>query len=103
MYKKEAIKIIKTIGKEKGLELTNENVDLILKTFEEAFEKIFENLDANEYCNLGFIKLQNKVYKALKRTARFSEDNIIEWEKPERLVPTIKMQKTYIKKNTRTK
>lgn len=98
MVKQEYVKELQGILKEKGIELTQAQVDDVTDSIEELLVKVVE---ANDSVNLGgFLKVER-----VERAERSGKTNLPgkeakEWVKPACFEPVAKFTKTFIEKHT---
>lgn len=98
MNKNTVIKTIQGVSKEFGFELTQDNVDDLLKIFAKSYEVLGEELEINESVNVGATVLTKKKTKARSGVSKLGEQEI-EWSVPEKIKLVISTKKSFEKEH----
>lgn len=116
MNKKDVIKVIQEIAKEYELvvpkkmelvegrelytigDLTQDDVDTLLKIFEDTFVALGEKLEIGESANVGVVKVTKKKVKERSGVSKLSEDEV-EWTIPAKEKIVLAAKASFIKEN----
>ena len=96
MNKNTVIKTIQSVAKEFGFDLTQDNVDDLLKIFTKTYETLGEELEIGESVNVGATVLTKKKTKARSGVSKLGEQEI-EWSVPEKVKLVIGTKKSFEK------
>lgn len=94
MKKNDVLKIYQAELREQGLQCSLEEVDTLLRALATTIEQVAEQLEVDESCNVGVLKVSKKVRKGKTGT------NILngverEWTSSDKEVVTIKAKKSF--------
>lgn len=98
MNKNTVIKTIQGVSKEFGFELTQDNVDDLLKIFTKSYEVLGEELEVGESVNVGATVLTKKKTKARSGVSKLAEQEI-QWSVPEKVKLIISTKKSFEKEH----
>lgn len=96
MNKNTVIKTIQSVAKEFGFDLTQDNVDDLLKIFTKTYEVLGEGLEIGESVNVGATVLTKKKVAARKGVSKLGGEKI-EWETPEKVKLKISTKNSFEK------
>lgn len=105
MNKQEVSKLMQSIAKEQGFELTLKDVDALIKIFNDVILTIGENVEKKENgkgyntINLGCVSITRKERKAREGKVKFKEGEDIDWTTPGREVISLKLKKSFEKEH----
>lgn len=94
MNKNTVIKTIQGVSKEFGFDLTQDNVDDLLKIFTKTYEVLGEELEIGESVNVGATVLTKKKVAARKGVSKLGGQEV-EWETPEKVKLVISTKKSF--------
>lgn len=94
MNKTTVIKTIQSVAKEFGFDLTQDNVDDLLKIFTKTYEVLGEELEIGESVNVGATVLTKKKTKARSGVSKLGEQEI-NWSVPEKVKLVISTKKSF--------
>ena len=98
MNKTTVIKTIQGVAKEFGFDLTQDNVDDLLKIFTKTYEVLGEKLEIGESVNVGATVLTKKKVAAKKGVSKLSGQEI-PWETSEKVKLMISTKKSFEKEH----
>lgn len=98
MNKNTVIKTIQGVSKEFGFELTQDNVDDLLKIFAKSYEVLGEELEISESVNVGATVLTKKKTKARSGVSKLGEQEI-NWSVPPKIKLVISTKKSFEKEH----
>lgn len=98
MNKVTVIKTIQGVAKEFGFDLTQDNVDDLLKIFTKTYEVLGEELEIEESVNVGATVLTKKKTKARSGVSKLGKQEI-NWSVPEKVKLVISTKKSFEKEH----
>lgn len=99
MLKNDVLKVMQSIAKKKGYELTLQEVDEFLKIIEETYATVGEQLMPKESCNVGCIKVEKKEVKPRNGKSELNGKETT-WSKPGLIKINLKAKDSFKKKHT---
>ncbi|WP_312286782.1 hypothetical protein [Terrisporobacter sp.] len=98
MNKTDVIKTIQGVSKEFGFDLTQDNVDDLLKIFAKSYEVLGEELEIGDSVNVGVTVLTKKKTKARSGVSKLGEQEM-SWSVPEKIKLVISTKKSFEKEH----
>lgn len=98
MNKVTVIKTIQGVAKEFGFDLTQDNVDDLLKIFTKTYEVLGEELEIGESVNVGCVKLSKKKVAKRQGTSKLGNQEVT-WKTPEKIKLILSTKKSFEKEH----
>lgn len=98
MNKTNVIKTIQEVAGEHDFKFTQEDINELLKIFEESYVKLAEELELGESVHVGCVKLSKKKMAKRQGTSKLGDKEVV-WETPEKVKIVLSTKKSFEKEH----
>lgn len=98
MNKTNVIKTIQEVAVEHDFKFTQEDINELLKIFEESYVKLAEELEVGESVNVGCVKLSKKKVAKRQGTSKLGNQEVT-WKTPEKIKLILSTKKSFEKEH----
>ena len=97
MNKTEVVRLMQEIAKEKGIDVTQNEVKTLMEIFDETIAKVGETLEIGDSVNLGVVKVCKKKVAARSGVSKLEEGKEVPWKTPEKIKIVLSAKKSFEK------